>query len=66
MTVRSFDGKIPRIGEGSYVHPSAGALGKASWTWPGAIQTNCRIWNRKLFQKSYAVEWKGDEQDARF
>ena len=29
MTVRSFDGKIPRIGEGSYVHPSAGALGKA-------------------------------------
>ena len=29
MTVRSFDGRIPRIGEGSYVHPSAGVLGKA-------------------------------------
>ena len=29
MTVRSFDGKIPRISEGSYVHASAGVLGKA-------------------------------------
>jgi hypothetical protein len=29
MAGRSSDGKIPCIGEGSYVHPSAGALGKA-------------------------------------
>jgi hypothetical protein len=29
MAVLSSDGKIPRIGEGSYVHASAGALGKA-------------------------------------
>jgi carbonic anhydrase/acetyltransferase-like protein (isoleucine patch superfamily) len=29
VTVRSFDGRIPRIGEGSYVHPSADVFGKA-------------------------------------
>jgi carbonic anhydrase/acetyltransferase-like protein (isoleucine patch superfamily) len=28
MTVRSFGGKIPHIGEGSSVHPSADVFGK--------------------------------------
>jgi phenylacetic acid degradation protein len=41
MTVRSFDGKIPRIGEGSYVHPSADVfgdvtIGQGCWIGPGA------------------------------
>jgi carbonic anhydrase/acetyltransferase-like protein (isoleucine patch superfamily) len=41
MTVASFEGKTPRIGEGSYVHPSADVLGdvtigRGCWVGPGA------------------------------
>jgi phenylacetic acid degradation protein len=41
VTVRSFDGRIPRIGEGSYVHPSADVfgdvtIGQGCWIGPGA------------------------------
>ena len=41
MTVASFEGKIPRIGEGSYVHPSADVfgdvtIGRGCWVGPGA------------------------------
>ena len=41
MTVRSFDGRIPRIDEGSYVHPSADVfgdvtIGRGCWIGPGA------------------------------
>ena len=41
MTVRSFDGRIPRISEGSYVHPSADVfgdvtIGRGCWIGPGA------------------------------
>jgi len=41
MTVTSFEGKIPRLGAGAYVHPSADVLGDVSvgrdcWIGPGA------------------------------
>jgi len=41
MTVRSFGGKIPRIGKESYVHPSADVfgdvtIGQGCWIGPGA------------------------------
>ena len=41
MTVRSFNGRIPRMGKGSYVHPSADVfgevtIGRGCWIGPGA------------------------------
>ena len=41
MTVSSFEGKRPRIGEGTYIHPSADVfgdvtIGKGCWIGPGA------------------------------
>ncbi len=41
MTLGSFEGRIPRVGAGTYVHPSADVLGdvvigKDSWIGPGA------------------------------
>jgi phenylacetic acid degradation protein len=41
VTIRSFNGRIPRIGEGSYVHPSADVfgdvtIGQGCWIGPGA------------------------------
>jgi phenylacetic acid degradation protein len=41
MAVRSFNGRVPRIGEGSYVHPSADVfgdvtIGRGCWIGPGA------------------------------
>jgi carbonic anhydrase/acetyltransferase-like protein (isoleucine patch superfamily) len=41
MTVASFEGKAPRIGAGSYVHPSADVfgdvtIGQGCWIGPGA------------------------------
>lgn len=41
MTVASFEGKSPRIGEGSYIHPSADVfgdvtVGRGCWIGPGA------------------------------
>ena len=41
MSVRSFEGKTPRIGPGSYVHPSADVygdvtIGEGCWIGPGA------------------------------
>jgi carbonic anhydrase/acetyltransferase-like protein (isoleucine patch superfamily) len=41
LTVRSFEGKVPRIGRGTYVHPSADvfgdvAIGEECWIGPGA------------------------------
>jgi phenylacetic acid degradation protein len=41
MAVRSFNGRVPHIGEGSYVHPSADVLGdvtigRGCWIGPGA------------------------------
>lgn len=41
MAVASFEGKVPRIGEGSYIHPSADLfgdveIGRGCWIGPGA------------------------------
>lgn len=41
MAVASFEGKVPRIGEGTYVHPSADVfgdveVGRGCWIGPGA------------------------------
>ncbi|MBN1178687.1 MAG: gamma carbonic anhydrase family protein [Anaerolineae bacterium] len=41
MTIASFEGKLPQIGEGTYVHPSADVfgdvtVGKGCWIGPGA------------------------------
>lgn len=41
MTIASFEGKVPRIGEGTYVHPSADVygdvtIGKGCWIGSGA------------------------------
>lgn len=41
MTIASFEGKVPRIGVGTYVHPSADvfgdvAIGEGCWIGPGA------------------------------
>jgi phenylacetic acid degradation protein len=41
MTVTSYDGKVPVIGEGAYVHPSADVfgdvhVGRGCWVGPGA------------------------------
>jgi carbonic anhydrase/acetyltransferase-like protein (isoleucine patch superfamily) len=41
MTVRTFEGKVPRIGRGTYIHPSADVFGDVSigegcWIGPGA------------------------------
>lgn len=41
MTIATFEGKTPRIGEGSYVHPSADVfgdvtVGRGCWVGPGA------------------------------
>jgi len=41
MAIRSFEGKVPRIGAGTYVHPSADVLGDVTigencWIGPGA------------------------------
>jgi phenylacetic acid degradation protein len=41
MTLAGFEGKLPRIGEGSYVHPSADLfgdveIGRGCWIGPGA------------------------------
>lgn len=41
MTLARFEGKLPRVGEGSYVHPSADLfgdveIGRGCWIGPGA------------------------------
>lgn len=41
MPLASFEGKVPRIGEGSYIHPSADVfgdveIGSGCWVGPGA------------------------------
>jgi phenylacetic acid degradation protein len=41
MTIRSFEGKTPRIGAGAYIHPSADVfgdvtIGEGCWIGPGA------------------------------
>ena len=41
MTIRSFEGKTPRIGRGSYIHPTADVfgdveIGEDCWVGPGA------------------------------
>ena len=78
MTVRSFDGRIPRISEGSYVHPSADVfgdvtIGRGCWIGPS---TGLRTGPGARLRGDYGTivvgdyssieERKGGDQNARF
>ena len=59
MTVRSFDGRIPRIGEGSYVHPSADVFGEA-WITHVTIGQGCWIGPGARLRGDYGTLVVGD------
>ena len=70
MTVRSFDGRIPRISEGSYVHPSADVfgdvtIGRGCWIGPGA-RLRGDYGTIVVGDYSSIEERKGGDQNARF
>jgi len=70
VTVRSFDGRIPRIGEGSYVHPSADVfgdvtIGRGCWIGPGA-RLRGDYGTIVVGDYSSIEERKGGDQNARF
>jgi len=69
MAIRSFDGRIPRIGEGNYVHPSADVFGEA-WITHVTIGRGCWIGPGARLRGDYGTivleERKGGDQNARF
>jgi len=43
MAVRSFNGRVPHTGEGSYVHPSADVFGDVTLAWGCWIGPGARL-----------------------